>query len=84
MIETKDRAAPSGEDGYTRLVNAIVIRAAQDYRQALRALKRNPRNNTAQDNIREIEHFFRSGWYQELTDIDGEYLIEMLQKEELR
>ena len=84
MYQSKEMAAPVSEDGYTKLANAIVVRAAQDYRQALRALKRNPKNDAAQNTVREAERFFRSGWYQALTAVDGEYLIEMLRKEELR
>ena len=84
MYQSKKMAAPVSEDGYTKLANAIVIRAAQDYRQSFRALKRNPKNDVALNTIREVEQFFRSGWYQALTAVDGEYLIEMLQKEEIR
>ena len=29
----------------------------------------------------EIERFFRSGWYSQLTSVDGEYLIKRLQEE---
>ena len=48
---------------------------------ALKSLKANPRNRTAQAEKAEIERFFRSQWYSSLTDVDGEMLILSLQKE---
>lgn len=69
------------EDPYERLANAIVIQAAEDYRTALKRIKRNPKNRDAIDEVLQIEQFFRSGWYQVLTSIDGEYLIRRLQEE---
>ena len=33
------------------------------------------------DEALEIERFFRSGWYSQLTSVDGEYLIKRLQDE---
>ena len=69
------------EDPYERLANAIVLQAVDDYRRALRAVKRNPSNKNAIDEAINIERFFRSGWYGTLTSIDGEYLIRRLQEE---
>jgi len=69
------------EDPYERLANAIVLQAVDDYRRALRAVKRNPSNKNAIDEALSIERFFRSGWYSTLTSIDGEYLIRRLQEE---
>lgn len=69
------------EDPYERLANAIVIQAAEDYRAALKRIKRNPNNRDAVDEALQIERFFRSGWYQVLTSVDGEYMIRRLQEE---
>ncbi len=69
------------EDPYERLANAIVIQAAEDYRAALKRIKRNPKNRDAVDEALQIERFFRSGWYQVLTSVDGEYMIRRLQEE---
>lgn len=69
------------EDPYERLANAIVLQAVNDYRIALKAVKRNPNNRIALDNALQIERFFRSGWYSTLTSVDGEYLIRRLQEE---
>lgn len=69
------------EDPYERLANAIILQTVTDYRAALKRVKRNPGNRMAIDEALQIEKFFRSGWYQALTSVDGEYLIRKLQDE---
>jgi len=69
------------EDPYERLANAIILQAVTDYRVALKKIKAHPKNRQAIDEALEIERFFRSGWYQQLTSVDGEYLIRRLQEE---
>ena len=69
------------EDPYERLANAIVLQAVADYRVALKKIKAHPKNREAISEALEIEKFFRSGWYSQLTDVDGEYLIRRLQEE---
>ena len=63
------------EDPYERLANAIILQAISDYRTALKKVKAHPKNRQAIDEALDIERFFRSGWYQQLTSVDGEYLI---------
>ena len=69
------------EDPYERLANAIILQAVTDYRVALKKIKAHPKNRDAINEALEIERFFRSGWYQQLTSVDGEYLIRRLQEE---
>lgn len=69
------------ENPYEKLANAIVLQAVSDYRRALRKVKKNPKNRVAIDEVLQIEKFFRSEWYQVLTSVDGEYLIDRLRKE---
>ena len=69
------------EDPYERLANAIILQAVSDYRTALKKIKAHPKNRQAIDEALEIEIFFQSGWYQQLTSVDGEYLIKRLQDE---
>ena len=66
---------------YEAVANAIILQAVKDYRMALKSLKANARNRTAQADKAEIERFFRSQWYSTLTDVNGEMLILSLQKE---
>jgi hypothetical protein len=47
----------------------------------LKKLKKWPRNESAKMMKDEVERFFRSAWYRELTSVDGEYLISKLQAE---
>ena len=69
------------ENPYEKLANGIVLQAVSDYRTALKKVKKNPNNREAIDEALQIEKFFRSEWYQVLTSVDGEYLIDRLLKE---
>ena len=69
------------EDPYERLANAIILQAVSDYRTVLRKIKAHPKNRDAINEALEIEKFFRSGWYQMLTGVEGEFLIRKLQDE---
>ncbi len=55
---------------FENLANAIVLKAVEDYRKA-----------DDRSTQRSIEAFFRSSWYQMLTNVDGEQLIQILRKE---
>ncbi len=65
---------------YQELANAIIEQAAKDYRIALAYHLKHPVNPRYQQNICEIERFFRSDWYDALTDLDGEYLIREIRR----
>ena len=58
---------------YIELANAIVFQAALDYRDSFEYGNRREKHN--------LEKFFRSDWYDLLTDLDGEAIIEGIQKE---
>ena len=68
-------------DPYEQLANAIILQAVKDYRDALKKLKKRRRYDSAKDMISEVERFFHSDWYTELTSIDGNFLIEKLRSE---
>ena len=51
-------------DPYQELANAIVLQAVKDYRMT-----------DDEQELKEFERFFRSGWYGMLTDLDSEYLM---------
>ena len=68
-------------DPYENLANSIVLLAVKDYRDALKKLKKWPRNESAKIMKDEVERFFRSDWYRELTSVDGNVLIKKLQAE---
>lgn len=68
-------------DPYENLANAVIAQAAEDYRRLLKRAKKNPAHREALDEALQIERFFRSSWYQRLTNVDGECLIHRLQAE---
>lgn len=55
---------------YENLANAIILQAAKDYRLT-----------DDEQQLQEIERFFRSGWFGVLSKVDPEFLIKKLQKE---
>ena len=60
-------------DPYEALANAIILQAVKDYRNA-----------GLQQDMHEIERFFRSGWFGVLTTIDPGTLIHNLKEEKKR
>lgn len=62
-------------DSYELLANAIVLLAVNDYRRALRKLQSNPKYEPAKKTKQDVERFFRSSWYAELTSVNPETLI---------
>ena len=55
---------------YENLANAIILQAAKDYRLA-----------DDEQQLQEIERFFRSSWFGVLSKVDPEFLIKELRKE---
>lgn len=60
---------------FENLANAIILQAVKDYRDALNELQK------ARAMMDDCEKFFRSSWYQTLTSVDGEMLIQKLKAE---
>ena len=69
------------ENCYTRLANTIIIQAAKDYAKALRRLKKFPHDTESRYIKQDCERFFRSGWFEVLTDLNGEVLIQRMNEE---
>lgn len=57
-------------DPYENLAQAIIVQAVKDYRLT-----------DDEQELAEIERFFRSGWFGVLSKVDPEYLIKKLRKE---
>jgi hypothetical protein len=72
------------------LANAIIVQQAEDYRRCRRILRGRPGMKRtsifllgeAEERLREIEAFFQSFWFCQLTTVDGEMILERLRKEE--
>lgn len=71
----------SAGNPYENLANAIILQAVNDYRVALKKVKRNPDNKDAIQEALNIEKFFRSSWYEALTSVDGDFLIRKIRAE---
>lgn len=63
------------------LANAIILKAAEDYREALHCLAMNPASTAFQAQKRDLEAFFTSQWFHVLTRLDGRQLQAALIKE---
>lgn len=68
-------------DPYENLANAIVLQAVKDYRSALRTLKRNKNSYSARRMKEEVERFFLSDWFSELTELNGAFLMRKIREE---
>ena len=66
---------------YEVLANAIVEQAAKDYRWSRTALGKDPQNGSAAQMRSDTERFFRSAWFGQLAQIDGEWLLQKLEGE---
>ena len=71
-------------DPYEEIANAIVIQACNDYKKAYKqSLHKSGIVGEADEELAKLEEFFRSDWYKQLTEVDGEYLMERLRNEVL-
>ncbi len=68
------------EGGYAQLVAAIIKQAVLDYDEVLQALFARPsgfRRVELETEKADLENFFHSAWYDSLTELDGEKLMQM-------
>ena len=61
------------------LANGIIEQAADDYKKALKRIKKSKQLKAAQE-IHSLNRWFRSEWFSMLTQVDPEYIIEKLNK----
>ena len=67
-------------DGYQMLGNAVVLRAAKDYRKVLRALHFDPNNRKAKKELRNLEDFFYGDRIKIFTRLNGARLAEAIER----
>lgn len=75
------------DDPYIRLAEAIVVRACDDYRNPKEALRgmgycSKPTPELEARVRSEVVRFIRSDWFQLITTLDPELLIEKLREEQ--
>jgi len=78
------------DDAYIRLSHAIVVLAAKDYDAELDWFRQNlPRDEEDKQHqtylnhkaeLQSLERFFRSGWFELLSGLDGEALMEKIRE----
>lgn len=71
------RGKPLNDIGVDNLVQGIVCRAVDDWRYAKRILKTREIEE-CRTRVEECEKFFRSGWFELLTGMNGEDFITTL------
>ena len=67
------------EDGYRKLADAIIMQGAHDYRRSVEQLIRKPYSTKAHQDKQEVEAFFLGDWFQVLSDLDGQELLQRLE-----
>lgn len=68
-------------EGCAALGNAVVLRAARDYVNALQRLRKNKHNVIAKAQVAELREFFRSRDFTLFSDLDGELLLDRIEHE---
>lgn len=67
------------QEAFYNLANAIVERAAIDYRYAIQGLPLQHNSGVLPKSaIIQLESFFRSQWFTALTTLDGEQLMQLI------
>lgn len=66
------------------LACAIVLQSAKDYSAYLEKRKKHPCSKFVLDQIRELEDFFRSDFYEMLTSIDPDLLMAALKSRSMQ
>ena len=78
----KEKTSEPAIRPWQKLANAIVEQAVEDYRKAQARIKANPMiADHAKVELRQLERFFRSQWFEALTDVDGQLILSRLKKE---
>ena len=66
---------------YEKLAQAIIVTACNDYRKALKRLKKDSWDRDAKATKREVENFFHSYAFSIYTNLNPDKLLSMLKAE---
>ena len=67
-------------DGYIQLAHAIVIVAAESYKYTLLAVRHHTKSDSVYRRKEELESFFLSEWFGQLSGLDGRYFMKKMQE----
>ena len=70
-----------GHNGYQELANAIIIRAAEDYRILLRLRYKYPDKMEVPCRIKELENDIHTPFFQSLTTLDIDQVFDEIRAE---
>ena len=76
-----ERNMTDDTDGYQKLAEAIILKAVDDYRHALRKRRNGSHGWLIERTISDCERFFLGDWFKFLTDLDGRQLMNRLKGE---
>ncbi|MCC8066425.1 MAG: hypothetical protein LIO94_04910 [Clostridiales bacterium] len=68
----------SPQEAVENLCNAIIVQASRDLKDQLENLYRNPNDKSALHEVESLQKFFLGPWYEQLTDVDGQWLFQSL------
>ena len=63
------------------MANAVVTQAAKDYKYYHNRIEKNPEDDYAKHEVRELEAFFSSKWMKRLISIDGAEILARIKGE---
>lgn len=73
------------EDGFDRLIEAMIIQAAQDFRLVFRRrLRGKPVTGKMEKRFNEAEEFLESPQYEAYSNLESDYLINKIMETERR
>ena len=68
-------------DQWEELAQAIILQAAEDYRNALKGMQEEPEKRKHLKRKTECEHFFRSEWFRVLSKVNPDMIPDRIRKE---
>ena len=68
------------ENQYQLLANAIIMQAVKDYRFYSKKQLKSPDDAIIEGQIKLLEKFFKSEWFNELSNLDTKYLLNKIKK----
>lgn len=69
------------DENYSNLANAIILQAVDDYKKAKKIIPNTQENIIKKEKmINDVTSFFKSQYFQALTSVSGECILEELEK----